>query len=84
MVTILNPVSGDRVSSPKGGFPRPLSPDSSPGHDRKRVMPHSKETIRKHGQILVDFANAKDTNEACFEYFSNIQSFLDFSPKFLE
>jgi hypothetical protein len=45
-------------------------------------MPHSKETIRAHAQILVDFANAENTDEACFAYFKNIQSFLGFSPKF--
>jgi hypothetical protein len=72
------------VSSPKGGFPGPLSPDTPPGRDRRRFMPHSKETIRAHGQIIVDFANAKNSDEACFTYFQNIKNFLDFSPNFDE
>jgi hypothetical protein len=72
------------VSSPKGGFPEPLSPDSPTGRYRRRVMPYSKESIRAHGQILVDFANAENTDEACFAYFKNIQSSLGFSSKFDE
>ncbi len=44
----------------------------------------SKETIRKHGQILVDFANSENTDEACLSFFSNIQDFLSFSPGFDE
>jgi hypothetical protein len=72
------------VSSPKGGFPGPLSPDTPPGRGRRRFMPHSKETIRAHGQILVDFANAKNSDEACFTYFQNIKNFLDFSPNYDE
>jgi hypothetical protein len=72
------------VSSPKGGFPGPLSPDTSTGRYRRRVMPHSREKTRAHGQILVDFANAKNTDQACFAYFNNIQRFLDFSQIFNE
>jgi hypothetical protein len=45
-------------------------------------MPHSKETIRAHGQILVDFANAKTTDVACRYYFKNISNFFSFSPSF--
>jgi len=44
----------------------------------------SKEHIKKLGTILVDFANAETTDEACIAYFRNIKTFLSFSPDFVE
>ncbi len=44
----------------------------------------SKERVKKLGTILVDFANAKTTDEAFIAYFRNIKTFLSFSPDFVE
>lgn len=36
------------------------------------------------GQTILDFANAENTDEACFEHFENIQNIMKFSPNFQE
>jgi hypothetical protein len=42
------------------------------------------ETTRKIGEVVTDFANAKDTDEACLKHFGNIQHVLTFSPDFVQ
>ena len=45
--------------------------------------PYTKDTLRKHGQIIVDFTNADTTDKACLSYFSHIQDFLKFPSNFI-
>jgi len=74
------------VTSPKGGFPEPLSPDTPPGRYRRRKVPESthKQNIKLYGQLLSNFANASDTDEAILTLIEGIQKVFNFSQLFLK
>jgi hypothetical protein len=46
------------------------------------VYSFKKASIKEHGKILTDFANAHAIDAACFTYFENIQNLLSFTPDF--
>jgi hypothetical protein len=42
------------------------------------------ETTRKLGQIVVDFANAQTSDEACLKHFENMRQFMSFHSDFTD
>ena len=45
-------------------------------------MKQDKEKKRLFGQLIVDFVNAKTSDEACLKLLENVNKALDFSPLF--
>jgi hypothetical protein len=72
------------VSSPKGGFPGPLSPDTSPGCYRRHILDrnHEKKKIDLCKDAVDDFINANSTDEACISLIPKIQIDYGFSINF--
>jgi hypothetical protein len=86
LVTILIQVSGDRVSSPKGGFPGPLSPDFNQAvtGGGKMTPFTSEKQIRLYGELIVNFANAKNSDDARKKIIGGIEQAFNFSNNFIE
>lgn len=45
------------------------------------AYPPKNVLAKKYGQAVIDFANAGDTDEACFGFFDNLQSLFAFTPE---
>jgi len=46
------------------------------------VIYHQNDALaKKHGKLLVDFANAEDTDEACLSFLGNIHGLFSVTPK---
>jgi len=46
------------------------------------VIYHQNDALaKKHGKLLVDFANAEDTDEACLSFLDNVHSLFSVTPK---
>jgi hypothetical protein len=62
---------------------RLLKPAAGETKQKPKTRPPTKRE-RQMGQIVLDFANAETTDEACFKHFENMQKFMAISSNFAE